>query len=225
VSIFAVDHSHGEVAVGSNPSAAFLVPFLAVLATSMITGTFASSFDRFYGIRVLTGAVALWYFRREFLGLISGFSWVGIATGVVAFGLWVALEPASTGSGQALASAVGSLPKGQAWAWIALRVIGSVAIVPVVEELAFRGFLTRRLSSVDFQSIPIGRLDWSTLLISSAAFGLLHGRWLAGLLVGVLYGLALCRKGKLGDAIVAHAVTNALIAVTVLATGDWTMWT
>jgi CAAX prenyl protease-like protein len=117
------------------------------------------------------------------------------------------------------------MSQGQAWAWIALRVIGSVAIVPVVEELAFRGFLTRRLSSIDFQSIPLDRLYWPTLLISSAAFGLLHGRWLAGMLVGVLYGLALCRRGKLGDAIIAHAVTNGLIAATVLATGDWTMWT
>jgi exosortase E/protease (VPEID-CTERM system) len=225
-SVFAVAPSVSEPSISSNPSAAFLVPFLAVLATSMLSGTFASGFDRYYGLRVLTGGVALWYFRREFAGLLRDYwSWTGVATGVIAFGLWVTLEPVATGSGRALALAVGELPKGQAWAWIALRVIGSVAIVPLVEELAFRGFLTRRLSSVDFQSIPIGRLYWPTLLISSAAFGMLHGRWLAGMLVGVLYGLALCRRGKLGDAIVAHAVTNGLIATTVLATGDWTMWT
>jgi exosortase E/protease (VPEID-CTERM system) len=225
-SVFAVEPSVLEPSVGLTPSAAFLFPFLAVLATSMLTGAFASSFDRLYGLRVLTGGLALWYFRNEFAGLLRDYwSWTGVATGVIAFGLWVALEPVSAGSGRALALAVGELPKGQAWAWIALRVIGSVAIVPLVEELAFRGFLTRRLSSVDFKSIPIGRLYWPTLLISSAAFGILHGRWLAGTLVGVLYGLALCRKGKLGDAIVAHAVTNGLIATTVLATGDWTMWT
>jgi exosortase E/protease (VPEID-CTERM system) len=209
----------------SNPSMAFLGPFLVVLASSLVTSALSSGFDAFYGLRVLTGGLALWYFRRQYAGLIFNGSWVGVAVGLLAFGLWLALEPASTGSGRALASTVGALPGGRAWVWIALRLIGSVAIVPVVEELAFRGYLIRRLSSVDFQSVPLGRLAWLPLLVSSAAFGLLHGRWIAGMLVGVLYALVLYRRGKLGDAILAHAVTNALIAATVLFTGDWAMWT
>jgi exosortase E/protease (VPEID-CTERM system) len=224
-SFFAADIEVREGAGSSNPSLAFLGPFLVVLATSLVTAALSSGFDALYGLRVLTGGLALWYFRREFIGLICNASWVGVAIGVIAFVLWVALEPASTVAGRTLASTVASWPGGRSWAWIALRVIGSVAIVPVVEELAFRGYLIRRLSSVDFQSVPLGRFAWLPLLLSSAAFGLLHGRWLAGMLVGLLYGLALYRRGKLGDPIVAHAVTNGLIAFTVLATGDWTMWT
>jgi exosortase E/protease (VPEID-CTERM system) len=223
-SFFAVEVRDVGGPVGSNPSASFLGPFLVVLATSMITGAFSSGFGAFYGLRVLTGGFALWYFRRDFAGSLRGCSWAGIAIGVIAFGLWVALEPASTGASRSLASTVGTLPRGLAWAWVALRVIGSVAIVPLAEELAFRGYLTRRLISVDFESVPLGRLTWTSLMISSAAFGLLHGRWLAGLLVGILYALAMSRRGKLGDAILAHAVTNLLIAGTVLATGDWAMW-
>jgi CAAX prenyl protease-like protein len=123
-----------------------------------------------------------------------------------------------------LASTVGALPRGQAWAWVALRVIGSVAIVPLAEELAFRGYLTRRLIAIDFESLPVGQFSWQAWLVSSAAFGLLHGRWLAGMLVGLLYALAMYRRGKLGDAVIAHAVTNAMIAATVMATGDWSMW-
>ncbi len=221
---FVADPEIHEVARRSNPSLAFLGPFLVVLASALVSGAMSSGFDAFYGLRVFTGALALWYFRREFAGLILNGTWAGVAIGVLAFGIWVALEPASTGAGRALAAVVGEMPKDRAWAWIALRVIGSVAIIPLVEELAFRGYLIRRLSSADFQSVPLGRFAWLPLLISSAAFGLLHGRWLAGMLVGVLYGLALYRRGKLGDAILAHAVTNALIAGTVLMTGDWTMW-
>jgi exosortase/archaeosortase family protein len=129
LSFFTAEPSAAGQVAELNPSAALLGPFLAVLATSMITSTFALGFDRLYGLRVLTGGAALWYFRRELAGLITGWSWAGVATGVVAFGLWVALEPASTGSGKALASAVGHLPEWQSWAWIAFRVIGSVAIV------------------------------------------------------------------------------------------------
>jgi CAAX prenyl protease-like protein len=62
------------------------------------------------------------------------------------------------------------------------------------------------------------------LLASAALFGLMHRDVLAGAAVGVLYGLAARRHGQLADAVVAHAVTNALLAVTVLATGRWALW-
>ncbi len=52
----------------------------------------------------------------------------------------------------------------------------------------------------------------------------MHGRWLAGTLAGMAYALALYRRGKIVDAIVAHATTNALIAGFVLATGNWSLW-
>ena len=223
-SFFAAEASDVAGPIGSNPTASFLGPFLAILATSMITGAFSSGFDAFYGLRALAGGLALWYFRRDFASLLGGSSWAGPVIGVVAFGLWAAFEPASTESSRMLDSTVGALPRGQAWAWVALRVIGSVAIVPLAEELAFRGYLTRRLIAIDFESLPVGQFSWLAWLLSSAAFGLLHGRWIAGTLVGLLYALAMYRRGKLGDAVVAHAVTNAMIAATVLATGDWSMW-
>lgn len=221
---FAADLEAKVEAGPSNPTLSFLGPFLAVLATALVTSAFSTGFDALYGLRVFTGAAAIWYFRRDFAGLLRDWSWGGLLIGVAAFVLWAALEPASTESSRSLHSAVEGMSRGQAWTWVVLRVIGSVAIVPVVEELAFRGYLTRRLISVDFESVALGRFSWLSLLISSAAFGLLHGRWLAGMLVGVIYALALYRRGKLSDAILAHAVTNALIAATVLVTGDWAMW-
>jgi membrane protease YdiL (CAAX protease family) len=53
---------------------------------------------------------------------------------------------------------------------------------------------------------------------------LLHGRWLAGTLAGMVYALALYRRGKLVDPVLAHAITNALIAGYVLTTGTWSLW-
>jgi membrane protease YdiL (CAAX protease family) len=51
-------------------------------------------------------------------------------------------------------------------------------------------------------------------------FGALRGRWLAGM----IFAVTLYRRGKLGDPILAHATADALIAVTVLATGRWALW-
>ena len=96
--------------------------------------------------------------------------------------------------------------------------------MPLAEELAFRGYLTRRLVAADFQSIPPGRMTWWSLLLSSVLFGALHGRWFAGTLAGMAYALAYRRRGELTDAVVAHGVTNGLIAITVLTTGSWSLW-
>ncbi len=41
---------------------------------------------------------------------------------------------------------------------------------------------------------------------------------------GMGYALALYRRGQLGDAVMAHMTTNALIAVVVLVDGRWSLW-
>jgi membrane protease YdiL (CAAX protease family) len=57
-----------------------------------------------------------------------------------------------------------------------------------------------------------GRFTWLSFVVSSVAFGLLHGRWLAGTLTGMAYAAALYRRGRIGEAVYAHMTTNALIA-------------
>jgi CAAX prenyl protease-like protein len=100
-----------------------------------------------------------------------------------------------------------------------------VVTVPIAEELAYRGFLMRRLASRDFESVAWRNFDWVPFLISSVAFGVLHGeRWLGGTIAGLLYGFALIRRGRIGEAVVAHATTNGLLAAWVLLTGNWQMW-
>ncbi|MBW2191910.1 MAG: CPBP family intramembrane metalloprotease, partial [Deltaproteobacteria bacterium] len=63
-----------------------------------------------------------------------------------------------------------------------------------------------------------------SFLVSSVAFGALHGRWLAGILAGMIYAAAQYRRGEISDAIVAHMVTNALLAAYVVIFGHWAFW-
>jgi len=117
-----------------------------------------------------------------------------------------------------------ALPQSWRIAWLVFRVVGSVLTVPFAEELAFRGYLTRRLISTDTDEVPLGQFSWLSFVVSSVLFGLLHGSYLAGTLAGMAYALALYRRRVLGDAILAHAVTNALIAALVLVGGRWSLW-
>jgi exosortase E/protease (VPEID-CTERM system) len=204
---------------------AYLAPFLVVMATAMVTGIFASELDWLYPIRVLGAVWVLWLFRERYSRLGWTLSWRAVAIGCLTFAVWVALVPAASGQEEAWPAALGTLPAHWAAAWLAIRVIGYTVTVPIVEELAFRGYLTRRLIGEDFERLPVGLFTWSSFLLSSLLFGALHGGyWIAGTLAGMTFALALYQRRALGDAVVAHATTNGLIALYVFATGRWSVW-
>jgi CAAX prenyl protease-like protein len=148
-----------------------------------------------------------------------------VALGVIVFGVWLLLAPGDmmVASGPPLAWTEAD----PVWAtlWLVFRVAGSVLTVPLAEELAFRGYLTRRLVQRDFEQVPLGRMTWISFVVSSVLFGLLHGScWHAGIIAGLLFALALRCRGRLADAVAAHLTANALLCVYVLCTGTWQLW-
>ncbi len=208
-----------------NPIAPYLMPLVAILAAAMLAGAASNGFEWLYVLRVAAAAAALWYFRDTYRALDWRVGWPALALGALVFLIWIGLEPlagsAHAGQPQALAhaSALVRIP------WLAFRILGAVITVPIAEELAFRGFLLRRLVSADFESVSWRTFAWVPFLISSIAFGLLHGdRWLAGTIAGMIYAFAMLRRGRIGEAAAAHAVTNALLAIFVLVTGNWQLW-
>lgn len=217
--------THRRVESGANPTAAYLAPFLAILAAAMISRAGAGSFEWLYPLRLAAGAAVLWFYRKRYAGLGWSCGWFSIGLGFLVFAGWI-LDPAGANRGDGgLAAQLGSLDSPLRIAWLSARTLAAVVTVPIAEELAFRGFLIRRLISADFESIDLRRMRLAPFLISSVAFGLLHGdRWLAGTAAGMVYAFALRRRGRIGDAIAAHATTNALLAAWVLIQGDWGRW-
>jgi CAAX prenyl protease-like protein len=107
---------------------------------------------------------------------------------------------------------------------IATGMLGSVVTVPIAEELAFRGYLARRLVTADFERLSLRHFSWLAFIGSSVLFGAMHSRLIAGTLTGALYFLCFRRRGELADSILAHAITNGLIAAYVVTTGNWVLW-
>jgi CAAX prenyl protease-like protein len=194
----------------------------------LITRAFSMEFDWFYPVRVLGTAAVIWFFwrsrltRLDWAGIWSGSA---IAIGVAVFVVWLGLEGilGNTGTASVIPGSLAEMPAGWAAAWLVFRVLGSVITVPIAEELAFRGYVLRRLISSDFNKIS-PRFTLLSFLLSSFTFGMLHGQWLAGTVAGMFYAWAMYRRGRLGDAILAHATTNALIAAYVLLFGSWNLW-
>jgi exosortase E/protease (VPEID-CTERM system) len=211
----------------ANPTGAYLIPFLAILAAGMVARAASGGFEWLYPLRMVAAAAALWFFRKRYANLNWQVSWFGVAAGVVVFLVWIALDRFLNGSspehGAPSALLAASAPARTAW--IALRAVAAVTTVPLAEELAFRGFLLRRFISSDFEAISPRGVTWFAILASSVLFGLLHGGlWIAGVFAGLLFALVFKRKGSMGGAVAAHATANALLAAYVLFYGQWHLW-
>jgi exosortase E/protease (VPEID-CTERM system) len=206
-------------------TAAYVGPFAAITATAMLTGAVSGGFDWLYPVRVMVAVTVLWMFRKSYSDLKWSWSWSAFAIGFATFVIWLALLPSGVSSKDLWPAALESVPLYWAGLWLGVRAIGYVITVPLVEELAFRGFLSRRIVQADFEELPLGRFSWASFLISSLLFGALHGGlWVAGTVAGMGFALALYRRGALGDAVQAHATTNGLLMLYAIVTGRWSVW-
>jgi exosortase E/protease (VPEID-CTERM system) len=206
-----------------NPAAPYLVPLLALIAMALVTGMFADPVDRLYGFRIVVAGVALYAYRRQYAAIRSDFSWAPVVVGLAAGAAWVALGTKHPDAEAARDAFRKTLP-GSFASWAAFRTFGSVVVVPICEELGFRGYLLRRLVNRDFQSVSTKAWTPVALIVSSLAFGLVHDRWIAATAAGLCYAWVALRSGNLGSAIVAHGITNGVIAAWVLARGDLSLW-
>jgi exosortase E/protease (VPEID-CTERM system) len=208
----------------TDATAAYLMPLLAILAAGMLTHALSSGFDFLYPLRIVCAVAALWLFRNSYGGLDWGFSWRGVSMGIAVFGVWAAMARFAT-MPAAAPSELAQLPGASRAAWIACRAAAAIITVPIAEELAYRGFLMRRIVRADFESLSLSAVPWTAVLISAIVFGITHGRlWIAGIVAGLGFGTLAVRTGKIGESVAAHATTNALIAMQVLLFGQWQLW-
>lgn len=227
IQFFTVTATDLPVDKNSKPlAAALLTPLLVLMAVTIMTSAMSSSgFDLLYPLRMMAVAVTLYYFSKTYQGLGWSWAWQAPAMGTVVFIIWMLLEPNVDSSKTALSQGLAELTNVSAAVWLGFRVLGSVITVPLAEELAFRGYLIRKLTAANFEDVALGQFSWFSFVLTSVLFGVLHDRWIAGTLAGMGYALALYRRGQIGDAVVAHMTTNALIAIFALTQARWSLWT
>src|ERR1017187_3134721 len=200
----------------NDATAAYLMPLLAILAAGMLAHALSAGFDLLYPLRLICGAIVLWACRHRYRELDWRASWRGIATGVLMFGVWVGFAHFMT-KAAAIPAALTQLPGPLNGAWVACRAAAAIITVPIAEELAYRGYLLRRLAKADFESVALREVRWPALVISSIVFGIMHGSlWLPGLAAGLAYGALAMKSGRIGESVVAHATTNTLLGGYVL---------
>lgn len=199
-----------------------------------------------YPLQTLLCAGLLFLFRRHYhfspwrgLGMACGFAVLGIvvwiapaslythlATGddVPAWWAWLGMVERKEGFDPTLLAA---------WpAWetsaIVMRFVRMVLVVPLVEELLWRGFLMRYVNAADgdWQRVPFGTHSWRGFTIVTVMVMLAHAPqdYLAALVWGTLMYVLAVRSRSLGACVIMHALGNFLLGLYALRTQQWGFW-
>lgn len=193
----------------SNRSFWLIAPYAVWLALMMLLPSTA------VGYAVRAGAVAL-----LLLGSALAFvpfpkvrfidAMIGLIVGLAVFAIWILPEQFNLawyqkfcivggGGTEAIAEASGVM--------IVIRLLGSALVIPAAEEMFFRKWM-----------IGFAGFWWMVVL-----FAVEHNRYAVGAIAGVIYGLIYLRRG-LFTAILAHSVTNLVLGLWVIRSGQWQFW-
>jgi CAAX prenyl protease-like protein len=112
------------------------------------------------------------------------------------------------------------------WPTVGFRFLRLVIVVPVIEEVFWRGFLLRFLIDEDFERVRFGTFSWVSFVVVSLAFGFSHSAddWIAACLTGAIYNGVAYRTKSLWSCVLAHAVTNLLLGIWIMTTKQWGFW-
>lgn len=237
--------------IGTTPhERAYIGPFFLFLAFLLFT-ELVGKLDAFSGhwalvsskywvfpVQSIVCGIMLWRWR----GLIALGPWRGLGlaavAGVISLAVWVwvmppfcdwfaalfgkVMEPRLVGFDPAFFGKEGA----PYWLNVTARMLRMVIIVPLVEELFWRGFLLRFLIKEDFQTVPFGDFTWKSFGIVSVLFCFEHqmADWPGALITSVLYNIVAYRTRSLAACVGAHAVTNLGLGIYILRTGQFGFW-
>jgi len=220
------------------PSLPFVLPFAVFLAGGWWESP--THYPPTYAVRIGLTALALlvclphyfaWRPKVHPLSLLVGGLGVGLWIGITRWGIeqsvldflglgWtlparVAFDPLKT---------LGDRPLGLA-AFLAVRFFGLVCVVPLMEEFFLRGFLVRWVIDPDWWQVPIGKITPPAAaavvgyaVLSHPAEALAAAVWFS------MVTWLVWKTRNIWDAVAAHAVTNLLLGLYILAFRDWALW-
>jgi CAAX prenyl protease-like protein len=217
--------------------AAFALPmavFLLLLALSSLLrkvgGTFWLAPPEYWlypAQTIFCGALLLWFWREYELRAPRQIVFTA-AVALLVFALWISPQ-AFLGFAPRLDGFNPEVFSGQPAAYcttIAFRFLRLVVVVPLVEEIFWRGLLLRYFVNEKFYNVPMGTFSWSAFAVVTVGFGFAHSRadWVSAVITGALYNCVAYRTKNLTSCVLAHAITNLFLGLWIMKTRQWGFW-
>lgn len=215
-----------------------VVPFVLYLVLTQAASLWPAHYPILYTATVAIVGFATWILLRG-TGLLQPHRHVtaGIGVGILGIALWIGLcrlnldkhlqawlpsglQPNRIGYNP-LEAIEDPMTR---WAFILVRIAGMALLVPVAEELFWRGFLLRWLISAHWEKVPLGRFTWPSFAGVTFLFMLAHPEWISAAVYCMLLNGLLYWKRDLWSCVVAHGISNLALAIYILASSDWSLW-
>ena len=213
--------------------AAYCTPMVAFLALTWLGGNSPGLYLSSYVAKTVIVGSMLVYFWPKYTAIRWTHLWLGVIAGIIGVFQWVGMQLWLQDHWEVFRPAAGKFQPTEyfttQWglvAFLTIRIIGAVVVVPVMEELFWRDFLWRTCSTREpFKTEPVGVWNVQAFAVVCLAFASVHGNWWLTSIIwaGMIGGLLVYTK-SLGACIIAHAVTNLLLAGYVMGTRDWSFW-
>jgi len=217
----------------------FILPFALYLVLVQMSSHASSYYPLVYTVGVVMVGAATFYmvYGKGIIKIHSNIG-PGIIVGIIGIVAWIficqlQLEQAvirflpewlqpegrvSFNPFQSIAHPVGQ------WGFVVVRLLGLSVLVPLVEEIFWRGFLLRWVISPDWQDQKIGVFTMKSFLWVTFLFTLAHPEWLAAAVYCSLLNILLYWRRDLWNCIVAHGTSNLILGVYVISSGTWELW-
>lgn len=184
-------------------------------------------------VATIAAMALVWAGYRRYPFRISPLS---VAVGILGIVVWVVLAQLQREwspqlglkwlGGSATRSAYNPLEQlaGTPWAvaFLAVRFLGLALVVPMIEEFFLRGFVLRYFTHPDWWKVPFGTWHTTGIAVMTLAAVATHpAELLAAIAWFSLVTWLMLRTKNIWDCVAAHAVTNLLLGVYVVATNNW----
>lgn len=199
-----------------NKTLAYIIPFALYVATDPLVRLLGGDIYLAYSLKVFLTLIALIFFFKQYKEIKLKWDWLSCIAGVAIIAVWLLLER--------FYSATEVFTPSNSFI-LATKLIGMVLVAPFIEELFVRSFFIRFIINPDkWDKVKIGTYTLASFMLSVLFFGFSHGRWIAGLVVGILLNLWLYYKKDISSCIQAHMIANACLAIFAIYTQNWMIW-
>lgn len=218
---------------------AYTLPFLLfMMGLAAVSGAKALGLTSFAGVTLdpmywiyplqtaVSAGALLWFWKcYDVGGTTLGKLLIGVAGGVIVCTLWVAPQELFHQPHRLEGFDPNVVPSLTNW-MLATRFARLVLVVPLVEEIFWRGFLLRYLVREDFASLPFGSANVFSFWAVVVAFTCVHqpADMPAAFITGILLNLIAVRTRSLLACVAAHATANLALGVYICATRQWGFW-
>jgi len=216
-----------------HPTLGYVAPFALYVGLLALERSVPIPTTAFHALRLALVLVVVLAFSLPYLNLRPSRPILSVGIGLAVFLIWVGPDVLfgyrhhwlfeNSITGQAKSGIAESLKHDPFF--LSVRFLTTAALVPVLEELFWRGWLMRWLIDKNFLKVPLGTYQPFSFWVVALLFASEHGAfWEVGLLAGIVYNWWLVRTRNLADCILSHGVTNLVLGVYVVTAGQWQYW-